>query len=58
MDLRKKIFPLMVAAITVCSPVYFVPLPTEAADMKTVDGLKYVNGDTNLLVYSHGTGAG
>ena len=58
MYLRKKIFPLMVAAITVCSPVYFVPLPTEAADMKTVDGLKYVNGDTNLLVYSHGTGAG
>lgn len=58
MDLKKKLVPLMVAAITVCSPICFVPLPTEAADMKMVDGLKYVNGDTNLLVFSHGTGAG
>ena len=34
------------------------PISIEAADMVTVDGLKYVNGDTNLIVYSHGTGSG
>ena len=58
MNLKKKIVPIVAAAITACSLNYSVPFTAEAADMELVDGLKYVNGDTNLLVFSHGTGAG
>ncbi len=58
MNLKKKIIPIIAAAITACSLNYSMLVTVEAANMELVDGLKYVNGDTNLLVFSHGTGAG
>ncbi len=58
MKIQKKIISVVLAAFTICVPLTFLPVKADAARMVTVGGLKYVNGDTNLLVYSHGTGAG
>lgn len=54
---KKIILLVLSAAVSFTPAIMSVPV-AQAANMVEVNGIKYVNGDTNLLVYSFGTGAG